>query len=154
MRYIIPVAIIAVLLFYFFIPASKDKDASAEIGILLTNLIESANKEDIDVVMEYFSPEYIDSEGRTYPVIKQIIENAFDRFGVIESGYSDLVVATTENEDGDTVTTANLDIWVKVVRSGTSYKLIGSEDTPHNIDIVFQSVMFGGWKILSVEGVN
>ena len=154
MRYIIPVVIIAVLLLYFFIPASKDKDASAEIELLLTNLIESGKRKDIDVVMEYFSPEYTDSEGRTYAVIKKIIENAFDRFDVIDSGYSDLVVSTTENEEGDTLTTANLDIWVKGVRSGTSYKLIGSEESPQNIDIIFQSVMFGGWKILSVEGIR
>lgn len=154
MKYIIPVVIIVVLLLYFFIPASNNKDASAEIELLLTNLIESGKREDIDVVMEYFSPEYTDSEGRTYPVIKKIIENAFDRFDVIDSGYSDLVVATTENEDGDAVTTANLNIWVKGMRSGISYKLIGSEDNPYNIDIVFQSVMFGGWKILSVEGVK
>lgn len=154
MKYIIPIIIIAVLIFYFFLPATKDKDASSEIELLLNNLIESGERKDIDVVMEYFSPEYTDSDNRTYSVIKTIIENAFERFDVIDGGYSDLIVSTKENENGETETAANLNIWIQGIRSGTPYKLIGSENDPQNIDIGFESVMFGGWKILSVEGIK
>ncbi len=154
MKYIIPILIIAVLIFYFFLPAGKDKDAPGEIELLLNNLIESGEREDIDVVMEYFSQNYSDSSGRTYLAVKTIIENAFERFDAIEAGYSDLIVSTIEYEEGESSTTANLDIWIKGIRSGTTYKLIGSEDNPQNIDIVFESVMFGGWKIVAVEGIK
>ncbi len=154
MKYIIPLLIIVVLIFYFFLLATRDKDASNEIELLLNNLVESGEREDIDVVMEYFSQEYSDSSGRTYLSVKTIIEKAFERFDAIEAGYSDLIVSTMENEKGETETTANLSIWIKGLRSGTTYKLIGSEDSPQNIDIVFDSVMFGGWKIVAVEGIN
>jgi Zn-dependent M28 family amino/carboxypeptidase len=99
--------------------------------------------------MEYFSPDYKDASGRTYPVIKNIIKNAFDRFDVVEGGYSDLIVSIRENE-----TTANLNIWIKGVRKSTPYALIGTEDNPQNINIVLESFMLGGWKILDVEGLD
>ena len=153
MKYIIPLIIVVALLFYFFLPAEKDKDASNQVETLLNNLVESGERKNLDVVMEYFSPNFEDSSGRDYSTLKTIIENAFNRFDKIEAGYSSLIVSTVENE-GDTQTIANLDVWVLGVRDGTNYKLIGSQDNPENIDIVFESIMFGGWKILSVEGLK
>jgi len=154
MKYIIPIVVIAILLFYFFLPASNDNDVSSKISILLNNLIESGERKDVDVVMEYFSPDYKDDSGRTYPVIRNIIKNAFDRFDVIQGGYSDLIVSTRENAKGETETTANLNIWIKGIRESTPYTLIGTQDNPQNINIVFESFMLGGWKILNVEGLD
>jgi hypothetical protein len=149
MKYIIPIILIGVLLFYFSLPASKDIDDSSKISILLDNLIKSGERKDLNIVMEYFSPDYKDASGRTYPVIKNIIKNAFDRFDVVEGGYSDLIVSIRENE-----TTANLNIWIKGVRKSTPYALIGTEDNPQNINIVLESFMLGGWEILDVEGLD
>jgi hypothetical protein len=149
MKYIIPIILIGVLLFYFSLPASKDIDDSSKISTLLDNLIKSGERKDLNIVMEYFSPDYKDASGRTYPVIKNIIKNAFDRFDVVEGGYSDLIVSIRENE-----TTANLNIWIKGVRKSTPYALIGTEDNPQNINIVLESFMLGGWKILDVEGLD
>ena len=149
MKYIIPIILIGVLLFYFSLPASKDIDDSSKISTLLDNLIKSGERKDLNIVMEYFSPDYKDASGRTYPVIKNIIKNAFDRFDVGEGGYSDLIVSIRENE-----TTANLNIWIKGVRKSTPYALIGTEDNPQNINIVLESFMLGGWKILDVEGLD
>ncbi len=149
MKYIIPIILIGVLLFYFFLPASKDIDDSSKISILLNNLIKSGERKDLNIVMEYFSPDYKDASGRTSLVIKNIIKNAFDRFDVVEGGYSDLIVSIRENE-----TTANLNIWIKGVRKSTPYALIGTEDNPQNINIVLESFMLGGWKILDVEGLD
>ena len=98
MKYIIPIILIGVLLFYFFLPASKDNDDSSKISILLNNLIKSGERKDLNIVMEYFSPDYKDASGRTYPIIRNIIKNAFDRFDVLEGGYSDLIVSTRENK--------------------------------------------------------
>ncbi len=149
MKYIIPIILIGVLLFYIFLPASKDIDDSSKISILLNNLIKSGERKDLNIVMEYFSPDYKDASGRTSLVIKNIIKNAFDRFDVLEGGYSDLIVSIRENE-----TTANLNIWIKGVRKSTPYALIGTEDNPQNINIVLESFMLGGWKILDVEGLD
>ncbi|GJM15066.1 MAG: hypothetical protein DHS20C13_03930 [Thermodesulfobacteriota bacterium] len=154
MKYIIALVIIAVLLFYFFIPAGEDKDAAGKIEIVLNNLIESGERKDLNVVMEYFSPDYKDSSGRTILVVRDIIQSAFDRFESIEGGYSNLIVSTTEDEVGDTQTIANLDIWISGNNSKTVYKLIGTKDKPQNVDIVFESLMLGGWKILSVENIK
>ncbi len=154
MKYIIPIVVIAILFFYFFLPASNDNDDSSKIETLLNNLIESGERKDVDVVMEYFSPDYKDDSGRTYPVIRNIIKNAFDRFDAVQGGYSDLIVSTRENAKGETETTANLNIWIKGIREGTPYALIGTQDNPQNINIVFESFMLGGWKILNVEELD
>ena len=154
MKYIVPIVIIAILLFYFFLPAVKVKDDSGKIEILLNNLIESGERKDLDVMMEYFSPAYKDGSGRTYPVIKNIIENAFDRFDSLEGGYSNLIVSTRKNGNGENETTANLDIWVKGIRESAPYALIGTQDDPKNVNIVFESLMLGGRKILDVEGIK
>lgn len=154
MKYIIPLVVIAVLLLYFFLPASKDEDASKQIEIVLNNIIKSGERKDVNVFMEYFSPDYKDSSSRTRLVIKNIVQKAFDRFDSMQGGYSNLVVSTIENENGDTQTIASLDIWIRGINTETTYKLIGTENDPKNVEIVFESVMFGGWKILNIEGIN
>lgn len=154
MKYIIPIVVIGILLFYFFLPASNDNDDSSEIETLLNNLIKSGERKDLNVVMEYFSPDYKDASGRTYTVIRNITKNAFDRFDVLEGGYSDLIVSTRENGNGEVETTANLNIWIKGIRKSAPYALIGTKDNPQNINIVFEGFMLGGWKILNVEGLD
>lgn len=154
MKYIIALVIIAVLLFYFFLPAGEDKDAAGKIEIVLNNLIKSGERKDLNVVMEYFSPDYIDSSGRTIVVVRDIIQSAFDRFESIEGSYSNLIVSTIEDESGDTKTIANVDIWISGNNTGTVYKLIGTKDNPQNVDIVFESLMLGGWKIISIENIK
>ncbi len=154
MKYIIALVIIAVLLFYFFLPAGEDKDAAGKIEIVLNNLIKSGERKDLNVVMEYFSPDYIDSSGRTILVVRGIIKSAFDRFESIEGSYSNLIVSTIEDESGDTKTIANVDIWISGNNTETAYKLIGTKDNPQNVDIVFESLMLGGWKIISIENIK
>jgi hypothetical protein len=154
MKYAIPILLIGVVLFYFFLPASEDKNASSEIETLLNNLIQSGERKDVNVVMEYFSPDYKDASERTHPIVRNIIKNAFERFDVIQGGYSDLIVSTRENGNGEAETTANLNIWIKGIKKSTPYSLIGTKDNPQNINIVFESIIFGGWKILNVEGLD
>jgi len=154
MKYIIALVIIAVLLLYFFLPAGEDKDAAGKIETVLNNLIKSGERKDLNVVMEYFSPDYIDSSGRTILVVRDIIQSAFDRFESIEGSYSNLIVSTIEVQSGDTKTIANIDIWISGNNTGTVYKLIGTKDNPQNVDIVFESLMLGGWKIISIENIK
>ena len=154
MKYIIPVIVIAVLLIYFFLPAGNVENASGDIEIVLNNLVKSGEREDLNVVMEYFSPDYKDSSERNYESVRTIIKSAFDRFDTIEGSYTNLSVSTTEDKSGEPQTIANLDIWIRGGKDGSVYKLVGTEDKPVNINIEFESLMFGGWKILSVEGLD
>jgi len=154
MKYIIPIVVVAVLVIYFFLPAGKIEDASGEIEIVLNNLVESGERKDLNVVMEYFSPDYVDSSKRDYESVRTIIKNAFERFDTIECGYANLSVSTTENKDSEPQTIANLDIWIRGAKDGSSYKLVGTEDNPEKINIEFESLMLGGWKILSIEGLD
>ena len=154
MKYIIPMVVIAVLVVYFFLPADNVENASGEIEIVLNNLIKSGKRKDLNVVMEYFSPDYKDSSERNYDSVRTIIKSAFDRFDTIEGRYTNLSVSTTENKKGDPQTVANLDIWIRGGKDGSVYKLVGTEDSPENVNIGFESLMFGGWKILSIEGLD
>jgi hypothetical protein len=63
-------------------------------------------------------------------------------------------ILNVENENGENGTTANLNIWIKGIRKSTPYALIGTKDNPQNINIVLESFMLGGWKILDVEGLD
>jgi hypothetical protein len=154
MKYIIPIVAIAALIIYFFLPAGNVENASVEIEVMLNNLIKSGERKDLNVVMEYFSPDYKDSSERNYESVRTIIKSAFDRFDIIEGGYSNLSVSTTENKNGEPQTIANLDIWIRGGKEGSVYKLVGTEDNPENIDIGFESLMLGGWKILRIEGLD
>lgn len=154
MKYIIPIVVIAALIIYFFLPAGNVENASVEIEVMLNNLIKSGERKDLNVVMEYFSPDYKDSSERNYESVRTIIKSAFDRFDIIEGGYSNLSVSTAENKNGDPQTIANLDIWIRGGKEGSVYKLVGTEDNPENIDIGFESLMLGGWKILRIEGLD
>ncbi len=154
MKYIMPIVVIAVLVIYFFLPAGNVENASGEIEIVLNNLIKSGKRKDLNVVMEYFSPDYKDSSERNYDSVRTIIKSAFDRFDTIEGRYTNLSVSTTENKKGDPQTVANLDIWIRGGKDGSVYKLVGTEDSPENVNIGFESLMFGGWKILSIEGLD
>jgi hypothetical protein len=154
MKYIIPIVVIAALIIYFFLPAGNVENASVEIEVMLNNLIKSGERKDLNVVMEYFSPDYKDSSERNYESVRTIIKSAFDRFDIIEGGYSNLSVSTTENKNGEPQTIANLDIWIRGGKEGSVYKLVGTEDNPENIDIGFESLMLGGWKILRIEGLD
>ena len=154
MKYIIPIVVIAVLVIYFFLPAGNVENASGEIEIVLNNLVKSGKRKDLNVVMEYFSPDYKDSSERNYDSVRTIIKSAFDRFDNIEGGYTNLSVSRAENKNGDPQTVANLDIWIRGGKDGYSYKLVGTEDNPENINIGFESLMLGGWKILTIEGLD
>lgn len=154
MKYIMPIVVIAVLVIYFFLPAGNVENASGEIEIVLNNLIKSGKRKDLNVVMEYFSPDYKDSSERNYDSVRTIIKSAFDRFDTIEGRYTNLSVSTTENKKGDPQTVANLDIWIRGGKDGSVYKLVGTEDSPENVNIGFESLMFGGWKILNIEGLD
>lgn len=150
-RYIIPLIIVVVLLIYFFYPAGDD---TAEIKAVLDDMIESAGKKDPDGITEYFSLHYKDEYGATYPVVKNIIKNALEKFDSFDVSYSDLSVSISENEDGGKVAAANLDVIVTGIKSGVPHSLIGSVGSPENVTLILKESALGKWEITEVQGLD
>lgn len=150
-RYIIPLIILAAILTYFFFPRGDD---TREIESVFNEVIEAAGRKEPDAISEHFSIQYKDGYGAGYPVVKNIIRSAFEKYDSIEASYSDISVAFSENEYGEKEAAANLDVVVTGLKSGIPYKLIGSEDAPDNITVTLKKSGLGGWKIMGVEGID
>lgn len=150
-RYIIPLIIIIALLIYFFYPGGVD---TSEIESVLNGMKDSAEHNDPGEITEQFSINYRDEYGATYPVVKKIIKEAFERYDGIEPSYSGLSVSVSENEEGDMEAAANMDVSVRGIKSGAPRYLIGTADSPDNITVTLKKSPLGGWKIMKVEGID
>ncbi len=150
-RYIIPLIIVVVLLVYFFYPAGDD---TSEIESVFDDMIESAEKRDLEGITEHFSIHYKDEYGATYPAVKNIIENMLEKFDTIEASYSDLSVSINENEYGEKEAAANLDVIATGIKSVVPHSLIGNDESPENVTVILKKSTLGGWKIIEVEGLD
>ena len=150
-RYVIPLIIIVALIIYFYFPGGDD---TSEIEAVFNGIIESAGEKDLKGVTEHFSIHYKDEHGATYPVVKNIIQNAFDRYDGFQATYADLSATIGETENGEKEAAANLDIIVKGIKSGEHHNLIGSDESPENITVLLNKSSFGGWKITGIEGLE
>jgi hypothetical protein len=150
-KYIVLAIIILGLFIYFFLWSGDDP---SEIGAVFNDVIEAGKKKDLEGVTEHFSINYRDDYGATYPVVKNVIKNFFERFDSFEGDYSNLAVSINEGEDGEKQAIANLDVWVSGIRNGIPVALLGDEDTPQNITVTLVKSKLGGWKIVKVEGME
>lgn len=150
-RYVIPLIIIVALIIYFYFPGGDD---TSEIEAVFNSIIESAGEKNLEGVTEHFSIHYKDEHGATYPFVKKIIQNAFEKYDGLQGSYSDLSATIGENENGEKEAAANLDIIVKGINSGESHNLIGSDGSPENITVMLKKSSFGGWKITEIEGLE
>ena len=150
-KYIVLAIIILGLFTYLFLSSGDDP---SEIGVLFNEMIEVGKKKDLDGVMEHFSINYRDDYGATYPVVKNVVKNFFERFDGFEADYSNLAVSINESEDGEKKAVANLDVQVSGIRNGIPVQLLGDEDTPQNITVTLVKSKLRGWKIVKVEGIE
>ena len=150
-RYVIPLIIIIVLLIYFYFPGGDD---TTEIEAAFNSMIESAGEKNLEGVTEHFSIHYKDGYGVTYPVVKNIIQYAFEKYDGFQASYSNLSATIGENENGDKEAAANLDLIVKGIKSGNTQNLIGNDASPDNITVTLKKSSFGGWKITEIEGLE
>jgi hypothetical protein len=150
-KYLLILIALAAVLVYFFFPRGDD---AGEIEAVLNEMRDAAGKKDLDGVTEHFSLQYKDEYGAGYPVVKNVITRAFEKYDIIEVSYSNLTAVFSENEYGDKEAAANLDVLVTGYSSGLPYMLIGSEGSPDNVTVTLKKSGIGGWKITDVEGVD
>jgi hypothetical protein len=149
-KYIVLIIVIAILA-YLFLPS---RDDSREIGTVIHEIMEAGKKKDLDGIMKRFSIEYRDDYGTTYPVVKNIIKNFFDRFSSFDGKYSNLKVSVNETEEGEKRAVANLDMYISGINSDTVSAILGSEESPKNLTVTLKKSKLTGWNIVKVEGVE
>ena len=151
MRYIIPVAIIVVLIVYFFALSGDD---SSEIEGVFDDIIESAREKDQEGVLGHFSIHYQDDNGYNYLVIKRVLENEFQQFDSIDGSYERVSVVISEDENGEKIATAKASVKASGVRGGVPKNLLGTEDSFDDITVTLKKSTLGGWKIIEIDGVD
>ena len=151
MRYIIPAAIILVLIIYFFMLSGDD---TAEIEKTLDDMIESAREKDREGLLDSFSKHYKDNNGYNYLVIKKIIDNAFKEYGSLDGSYENLSVTLGEDENGEKTANAKLGVKAVGVRNGIPENLLGTEDSYDEITVRLKKSSLGSWKIVEIEDVD
>ena len=149
-KYVILI-IIAVGLAYLFFPSGDD---TREIEAVFIKATEAGEKKDLDGVMEPFSISYRDGYGATYPVVKNVVKNFFDKFDGFEGNFSALAVSINETEEGGKRAIANLDVSVSGINSGIPVSILGTEDSPQNLTVTLKKSGLGSWKIIKVAGVE
>ncbi|MBI2485846.1 MAG: hypothetical protein HYW01_02600 [Deltaproteobacteria bacterium] len=148
-KYVILI-IIAVVLAYLFFPSGDD---TREIEAVFIKAMEAGEKKDLDGVMEPFSINYRDEYGATYPVVKNVLKNFFDKFDDFKGNFSALTVSINETE-GEKQAVANLDVYVLGMKFGIPTSILGDADSPQNLTITLKKSGLGVWKIIKVEGLD
>ena len=151
MRYLIPAAIIVVLIVYFFVLSGDD---TSEIEGVFDDIIESARDKDQEGVLERFSIHYKDDNGYNYLVIKRVLENEFQSFDSLDGSYENVSVQITEDGNGERVARAKVGVKASGVRGGVPKILLGSEDSYDDITVTLKKSSLGGWKIIEIDGVD
>jgi len=149
-RYIIIVIIGAVLAYALFGPG----DNTSEIEAVFNKAIEAGEKKDFEGVMEHFSLTYRDEYGATYPVVKKIVKNSFEKFDALNCKYADLKVSINETEKGEKEAVANFNTYISGISFGIPVSLLGGEDSLQNLTVTLKKSSFGEWKIIKVEGLE
>jgi len=150
-RYLLLLIAVTLVLLYIFYPRGDDP---REIESVFNEMIDAAGKNDTDGIAEHFSLQYKDEYRASYPVVKNVIENAFRKYDNVRVSYSGLSVIFSENESGEKEAAANFDVTVTGQSSGMSYDLIGSEGSPDNVTVTLKKSALNGWKVTGVQGLD
>ncbi len=150
-KYLIGAVIVLALLGYMFFRSSDD---TSQIEALFNEMIEAAANKDPEAITDKFSLHYKDDNGASYPVIKNIIKKAFEKFDTVGGSYENIFVTLSESADGKAVAVANIDIEAFATKSGVTQSLMGRDGDPDNITVTLEKSTLGGWKITKIEGVE
>ncbi len=151
MKYIIPIVILGTLLIYFIYTGGNER---SEIEAVFNDIIESGRNKDLEGVTEHFSLYYKDEYGVSYPVVKNIVSSTFEKFDSLDGSYGNVSVSLGEDENGEKLAYANVDVTATGTRGGTAHTLLGTEDTPDNITVTLKKSTFRVWKIIKIEGID
>jgi len=150
-KFIFPLIVLAVALGYMLF---RPGDDASDIEALFNKMAEAAREKNLDAVMEGFSLQYKDGSGASYPVVKNIIGKALEKYDDIEASYSDLDAFITEDEHGYPLAYVSVGVIVTATDNGEVTELLGSEGEPERINVTLEYSALGGWKIAAVDGLD
>lgn len=150
-KYLFPLIVLAIALGYTLF---RPGDDASDIEALFDKIAEAARAKDLDGVMEGFSLQYKDGSGVSYPVVKNIIGKALEKYDGIEATYSDLDAFITEDEHSYPLAFVSVWVNVTVTDNGRVRELIGSGGEPERINVTLTYSALGGWKIAAVDGLD
>jgi len=145
---VLVIVVIALLVFFL----CRSTDDTSEISGVIDQMVEAGEKGMQGDLMEHVSIEYKDDYGASYLVVKNVVENFFQKFSKFDTDYKNLAVSIDNSENGDKTAVANLDIHIIGYRSGTPVDILGSEDSYQNITVELKKSKLLGWKITKAEG--
>lgn len=138
----------------FFYSNKKDGDPG-QFNTFLNEMGYAANAKDIEVFMNFFSPDYKHPSGVTYPVVKKIVKKSFLEFDSFETAYEEVEVNFSENSDGRQIAEVDLEIIVTGVKDGVlSKELIGGSGHFRSLTVHFRKSGLGSWKIFRIDGLD
>jgi hypothetical protein len=143
--------IIIALIVYFIIPG---RDDSSEIEAVISRVAASGREKNLNAVMENFSLGYKDEYGFSYPMVKGLIENYFEKYDVLDVEVSDIDTSFRAEEGGEKVAEAHVSVYVQGMKAGIPVALLGTSDAPERITVTLVKSSVSGWKIKSVGGIN
>jgi len=150
-KILIALAVVIVVFLYLFYSSANDP---SEVKAVLTRVLDAGKGKDLDGVMDNFSLKYKDEYGLSYPLLKGMMKGEFDKYDLFEGEISNLRVVFHKNEQGEKTAIANFDVYVQGMKSGIPIALIGTHDSPDKITVTLIKGVIGGWKIVSVSGVD
>lgn len=144
------IAVVAVLIFFY----SRSGDDTSEIAHVLDQMVEAGKQGMQGDLIEHVSIEYRDDYGGSYLVVKNVVENLFDKYKKFDTKYKNLSVSIDNPENGDKTAVANLDIHIVGYTSDVPIDLLGTEDSYQNITLYFKKTKILGWKVTRAEGFD
>jgi hypothetical protein len=109
----------------------------------------SAVAEDLDESVRFLSPRYRDNVGFDNPLMRGLLEEAYDRF---EEPRVELAGPPKIQVDGDHAI-VRADIRVTAKYLGYRNFLLGDQDGPNRVQILMDKST-GGWKVSRIEGLR
>ena len=145
---VLVIVIIALLVFYL----CRSTDDTSEISEVLNQMVEAGEKGMQGDLMDHVSIEYRDDYGASYLVVKNVVDNFFQKFSNFDTKFNNLAVSLDTSESGDKTAVANLDIHIIGYRSGAPVDILGTEDSYQNVTLELKKTKLLGWKITKAEG--
>ncbi|HML94786.1 MAG TPA: hypothetical protein PKC29_05090 [Thermodesulfobacteriota bacterium] len=150
-RFLFPLIVLAVALGYMMF---RPGDDPSDIEELFDRMAEAARAKDLEGVMEGFSLQYKDGSGASYPVVKNIVSETFEKYGEIDAAYSDFEAFLSADEHGNPEAYISVGVVVTAADNGETRELLGSPGRPERINVTLKYSAISGWKIDAVEGLD
>ena len=149
----IKTAIILLVIILAFIFLREDKTNDELFLKIFNEMADSANKKNLEEIMDHFSLHYTDEFGANYFFVKSIIEKTLQRYDSFEAEIKNLTSSKIE-EEGNKQAIVNADFQVFGIKRNIPVPLIGTENGFDNITITFNKTKLRNWKIKEVEGLS